>query len=97
MTTVVNLSLQERYARKNEAADLRRAFELIDSKNDGRIDAGELAELFDKMKHKVKRVSTLATMPFLFNRLTRSFHTRLKTSGRIVHGGPGLCRLRSRT
>ena len=47
--------MQERYARKNEAADLRRAFELLDSKHDGHIDAEELRDIFEKMNHKVKK------------------------------------------
>ena len=49
--------MQERYARKNEAADLRRAFEILDSKHDGHIDAEELRDIFEKMNHKVKRVT----------------------------------------
>ena len=48
-------AVQERYARKNEAADLRRAFEFLDSKHDGHIDAEELRDIFEKMNHKVKK------------------------------------------
>ena len=47
--------MQERYARKNEADELRRAFELLDSKHDGRLDAQELSQLFSKLGHPVKK------------------------------------------
>jgi Ca2+-binding EF-hand superfamily protein len=53
------LQLQERYARKNEAADLRRAFDLLDIKNDGHIDAEELAETFSRLRHKIKKARAL--------------------------------------
>ncbi len=53
------VQLQERYARKNEAADLRRAFDLLDIKNDGHIDAEELAETFSRLRHKIKKARAL--------------------------------------
>lgn len=48
--------MQERFARKNEVTDLRRAFELLDSKRDGHIDAEELGEYFQRLGHKLKKV-----------------------------------------
>ncbi len=53
---------QERYARKNEAADLRRAFDLLDIKRDGHIDGEELAETFSRLGHKIKKVFNLTSM-----------------------------------
>lgn len=49
--------LQERFAKKSEADDLRRAFDKLDSKGDGKIDAEEIAAMFNKLGHKAKRVS----------------------------------------
>eukprot|EP00898_Chlorokybus_atmophyticus_P002172 jgi/Chlat1/2956/Chrsp2S08911 len=46
---------RERFARKNEAEDLRRAFDRLDTKGDGKIDAAELAEVFSKLGHKTKK------------------------------------------
>jgi hypothetical protein len=51
--------LQERFAKKSEADDLRRAFDKLDSKGDGKIDADEIAALFNKLGHKAKRVRRL--------------------------------------
>ena len=51
--------LQERYASKNEAADLRRAFNTLDINGDGQIDADELAETFNRLRHKAKKVGLL--------------------------------------
>ena len=51
--------MQERYARKNEANELRRAFETLDCKKDGRVDAAELAEVFQRLGHKAKNVLPL--------------------------------------
>ena len=51
--------LQERYSRKNEAADLRRAFNTLDINGDGQIDADELAETFNRLRHKAKKVGPL--------------------------------------
>eukprot|EP00899_Mesostigma_viride_P006627 jgi/Mesvir1/15966/Mv08280-RA.1 len=46
---------RERFAKKNEAEDLRRAFEKLDLKADGKIDADELNDVFTKLGHKTKR------------------------------------------
>lgn len=48
--------MQERFSRKSEAADLKRAFTLLDAKGDGRIDAAELSLIFQKLGHKEKKV-----------------------------------------
>lgn len=48
--------LQERYSRKTEAADLQRAFTILDSKGDGKIDAAELGSLFRRLGHKLTKV-----------------------------------------
>mmetsp|Transcript_39922 Transcript_39922/g.55499 ORF Transcript_39922/g.55499 Transcript_39922/m.55499 type:complete len:185 (+) Transcript_39922:254-808(+) len=40
---------RERFAKKNEAEDLRRAFDKLDSKGDGKIDADELVRFFTIM------------------------------------------------
>ena len=52
---------QERYSRKTEAADLRRAFTILDAKKDDRVDAEELAQLFRRLGHKEKRVHDRST------------------------------------
>mmetsp|Transcript_39544 Transcript_39544/g.75773 ORF Transcript_39544/g.75773 Transcript_39544/m.75773 type:complete len:186 (+) Transcript_39544:332-889(+) len=46
---------RERFAKKNEAEDLRRAFDKLDSKGDGRIDADELVRFFTIMGCQAKR------------------------------------------
>eukprot|EP00891_Asterochloris_glomerata_P002825 jgi/Astpho2/2825/fgenesh1_pm.00050_%23_29_t len=46
---------RERFARKNEAADLRRAFDTLDKNHDGHIDANELNALFLALGHKTKK------------------------------------------
>lgn len=51
-------ALQERFARKNEAAELHRAFTTLDRNHDGVIDADELNALFLDMGHKAKKVSS---------------------------------------
>ena len=48
--------VQERFARKNEAAELHRAFNTLDRNHDGIIDADELNALFLDMGHKAKKV-----------------------------------------
>ena len=53
--------LQERFARKNEAAELHRAFTTLDRNHDGVIDADELNALFLDMGHKAKKVRVAAT------------------------------------
>ena len=53
---VILCHLQERYSRKTEAADLQRAFTVLDSKGDGKIDAAELGSLFKRLGHKFTRV-----------------------------------------
>ena len=50
-------TLQERFARKNEAAELHRAFTSLDRNHDGVIDSDELNALFLDMGHKAKKVS----------------------------------------
>ncbi|EIE27318.1 outer dynein arm-docking complex subunit 3 [Coccomyxa subellipsoidea C-169] len=47
--------IQERLSRKSEAADLRRAFTLLDTKGDGKVDAVELGLVFQKLRHKEKK------------------------------------------
>jgi Ca2+-binding EF-hand superfamily protein len=49
-------TLQERFAKKNEASDLLRAFHVIDTKKDDKVDSGELNQLFARLGHKIKRV-----------------------------------------
>jgi len=46
---------QERFARKNEAAELRRAFDTLDTKADGRLDAEELGRLLAKLSHRARK------------------------------------------
>jgi calmodulin len=46
---------QERYAKKNETEELRRAFELMDTKGDGKVDGEELSGLFARLGHKCKK------------------------------------------
>ncbi len=52
----VDATVQERFARKNEAAELHRAFNTLDRNHDGLIDANELNALFLDMGHKAKKV-----------------------------------------
>lgn len=52
----VDAIVQERFARKNEAAELHRAFNTLDRNHDGLIDANELNALFLDMGHKAKKV-----------------------------------------
>ena len=49
--------LQERFARKNETADLKRAFEVLDGDKDGKVDAEELAAYFAAAGHRIKKAS----------------------------------------
>jgi len=46
---------RERFAKKNEAEDLRRAFEKLDTKSDGKIDCEELNTVFQMLNHKTKK------------------------------------------
>ncbi|KAK9798938.1 hypothetical protein WJX73_002688 [Symbiochloris irregularis] len=46
---------RERYARKNEAVELRRAFDVLDLKRDGKLDAYELGQMFNKLGHSLKK------------------------------------------
>ena len=48
--------LQERFARKNEAVELRKAFDALDSKRDGKLDAHELGQLFHRLGHSLRKV-----------------------------------------
>ena len=48
--------MQEKYSRKTEAADLQRAFTILDSKRDGKIDASELGQLFKRLGYKFTKV-----------------------------------------
>lgn len=52
MTTA---AAREKYAKKNEAEDLRRAFDTLDTKGDGKIDSEELNAVFVRLGHKTKR------------------------------------------
>mmetsp|Transcript_33345 Transcript_33345/g.40313 ORF Transcript_33345/g.40313 Transcript_33345/m.40313 type:complete len:188 (-) Transcript_33345:676-1239(-) len=47
---------RERFAKKNEAEDLRRAFDKLDSKGDGKIDSEELNKYFTQMGYKAKKM-----------------------------------------
>jgi len=47
---------REKYARKHEGEDLRRAFERLDVDGDKRIGFKDLAETFKKLGHKVKKL-----------------------------------------
>lgn len=51
----LTIPTQERYAKKNETEELRRAFEIMDSKKDGKVDAEELSTLFAQLGHKCKK------------------------------------------
>lgn len=46
---------RERFARKNEAEDLRRAFDFLDKKKDGVIDEDDLNQVFMSLGHKTKK------------------------------------------
>ncbi|DBA76788.1 hypothetical protein WJX79_007068 [Trebouxia sp. C0005] len=52
---MANQEARERFARKNEAAELHRAFNTLDRNHDGLIDANELNALFLDMGHKAKK------------------------------------------
>lgn len=52
---MASAAARERYARKNEAADLKRAFNALDSKGDGKIDPEELNAVFQALGHKPRR------------------------------------------
>ncbi|KAF8055671.1 CMD1 [Scenedesmus sp. PABB004] len=52
---MASAAARERYARKNEAEDLRRAFTALDSKADGQLDPEELHAVFSSLGHKPKR------------------------------------------
>ena len=46
---------RERFARKNEEDDLRRAFDFLDRKKDGVIDEDDLSQVFMSLGHKTKK------------------------------------------
>lgn len=48
-------SARERYAKKNETEELKRAFGLIDTKGDGKVDAEEVAALFRRLGHRARK------------------------------------------
>mmetsp|Transcript_14372 Transcript_14372/g.62396 ORF Transcript_14372/g.62396 Transcript_14372/m.62396 type:complete len:90 (+) Transcript_14372:226-495(+) len=50
---------QERFARRNEEEELRKAFDRLDSTGDGKIDAEELFSLFKWLNHKTSKVREL--------------------------------------
>jgi calmodulin len=52
---MASAAARERYARRNEAEDLRAAFAVLDSKGDGRVDADELRALFAALGHRPRR------------------------------------------
>ena len=52
--------MQERFARKNEGAELRRAFDTLDSKSDGRLDAEELGRVLARLNHKARKARGLS-------------------------------------
>jgi calmodulin len=49
---MASAAARERFARKNEAEDLRRAFAFLDRRGDGRIDADELRAVFEALGHR---------------------------------------------
>ena len=46
---------RERFARKNEEDDLRRAFDVLDCKKDGVIDEEDLNHVFTSLGHRTKK------------------------------------------
>lgn len=46
---------RERFARKNEEDDLRRAFDFLDRKKDGKIDEDDLTQVFMSLQHRTKK------------------------------------------
>mmetsp|Transcript_10470 Transcript_10470/g.43354 ORF Transcript_10470/g.43354 Transcript_10470/m.43354 type:complete len:171 (-) Transcript_10470:2751-3263(-) len=46
---------RERFARRNEEEELRKAFDRLDSTGDGKIDAEELFSLFKWLNHKTSK------------------------------------------
>lgn len=52
--------MQERFARKDEGAELRRAFNTLDSKCDGRLDAEELGRVLARLNHKARKARGLS-------------------------------------
>jgi calmodulin len=46
---------RERFARKNEEDDLRRAFDFLDRKKDGIVDEDDLNQVFLSLGHKTKK------------------------------------------
>lgn len=52
---MASAAARERYARKNEAEDLKRAFAALDRKGDGKVDAEELSMVFAELGHKPRR------------------------------------------
>mmetsp|Transcript_14370 Transcript_14370/g.62392 ORF Transcript_14370/g.62392 Transcript_14370/m.62392 type:complete len:87 (+) Transcript_14370:162-422(+) len=50
---------RERFARRNEEEELRKAFDRLDSTGDGKIDAEELFSLFKWLNHKTSKVREL--------------------------------------
>ncbi|CAG9464559.1 unnamed protein product [Pedinophyceae sp. YPF-701] len=49
---MASATARERYAKQNEGEQLRRAFDKIDNKKDGKIDAQEIADLFKDLGHR---------------------------------------------
>mmetsp|Transcript_1464 Transcript_1464/g.4989 ORF Transcript_1464/g.4989 Transcript_1464/m.4989 type:complete len:184 (-) Transcript_1464:201-752(-) len=45
---------RERYAKKNEAEDLKRAFDKLDVNHDQKIDADEISQVFASLGHRCK-------------------------------------------
>jgi calmodulin len=55
--TTASAEARIRFARKNEATDLARAFEKLDCRGDGRLDVDELFAALAKYGHNVKKVA----------------------------------------
>eukprot|EP00959_Pyramimonas_sp_CCMP1952_P269072 5625551-Pyramimonas_sp.AAC.1 len=99
----MRMCTDERFAKKNEAVDLRRAFDKLDSKGDGKIDTDELVRFFTIMGYKAKkvrvnipdrgRVHTVLGRQLIFRKCTQLYNkykTRglsLRSSGRGARGG----------
>lgn len=57
----ISSDAQERFARKNEGLELKRAFDFLDKNGDGKVDAEELRAYFAAMGHKTKKARRLPT------------------------------------
>jgi hypothetical protein len=61
LTAAAAVLPQERYARQEVARTLRRVFQGIDTKSDGKIDEQELGSYLSRMRYKPKKVGLRGT------------------------------------